>query len=126
MTENDLFNRDTMYWRDINYSAPTAWAELELVEPYIIDGEETAVIFCRLLPFESGLVEYEMEDGGAFTKNEVLAWPYVLQNDLDFYLDESNSQTERDSRLKTIEHKHIKSITLRNKSNVIISSKAKI
>ena len=91
MTENDLFNRDTMYWRDINYAAPTAFAEVELVEPLFIGGNEMSVLNGRLLNFESGVVEYEMENGGAFTKNEVLAWHFILDEDLDFYLDESNS-----------------------------------
>lgn len=126
MTENDIFNRDTIYWRDINYAAPTAFAEVELIEPLLIDGNEMSVIKGRLLNFESGVVEYEMENGGAFTKNEVLAWPFILDEDLAFYVDESNAIEERNLLVHKIEHSAIKRITLRDKSNKVIAEKAKI
>lgn len=126
MTENDLFNRDTMYWRDINYAAPTAFAEVELVEPLFIGGNEMSVLNGPLLNFESGVVEYEMENGGAFTKNEVLAWPFILDEDLAYYLDESNSLEERNSRVYKIDHNAIQGITLKDKSNTVIAQKAKI
>ncbi len=126
MTENDLFNRDTMYWRDINYSSPTATAEVELFEPFLIDGDEYSVIKGRILPFESRVVEYAMENGGAFTKNEVTAWPFVLIDDLDFYLDKENPDEDRNSRVHKILHANVKSIKLRDKSNTTIAHKAKI
>ena len=126
MTEYDFFNRDTMYWRDINYSAPTAFAKVELIEPLFIGGNEISVLNGRLLNFESGVVEYEMENCGAFTKNEVLAWPFILDDDLAYYLDESNSLEERNSRVHKIEHSAIQRITLKDKSNTVIAQKAKI
>jgi len=126
MTENDLFNRDTLFWRDINYYVPTAFAEVELYEPLVIEGEELLVVNCRLLPFESGVVEYEMEDGGAFTKNEVIRWPFVLVSDLAFYEDENNTQVELNSKINYMPHEQVKSIILRDNKQVVLATKAKI
>jgi hypothetical protein len=126
MTENDLFNRDAMFWRDINYTAPSAIAEIELLVPFDDDGGQSHKVTGKLLPFETGVIEYEMDNGGSFTKNEVIAWPFVLNADLDFYLDEANDRVERDLRVKSILHSNVKSITLKDDSNQTIVRKVKL
>jgi hypothetical protein len=67
-----------------------------------------------------------MENGGAFKKNEVISWPYVLWNERSFYQDESNHEDERKAKVFKVEHSKIQSITLRNEEGTVILVKAKI
>lgn len=126
MSEMDLFNRDSMYWRDVNYSSPNAVAELELIEPMFIDGKERLVLICSLLPFEAHVVEYDLDNGGSFTKTEVKAWVYVLITNLDFYNDQVNPELERKAKLMSMPHSNVKSITLKDQNGKVVLKKAKV
>lgn len=126
MSEMDLFNRDSMYWRDVNYSSPNAVAELELIEPMLIDGKERLVLICSLLPFEAHVVEYDLDNGGSFTKTEVKAWIYVLITNLDFYNDQVNPELERKAKLMSMPHSNVKSITLKDQNGKVVLKKAKV
>jgi hypothetical protein len=126
MTENDLFNRDSMYWREVNFMSPNTIAEIELIEPMVINGEELSLVVCSLQPFEAGIVEYDMDNGGSFTKNEVIRWPFVLIPDLEFYNNPNNSEEERNSKVISIEHSNMQSITLKDQAGNTILIKAKI
>jgi hypothetical protein len=126
MNENDFFNRDAMYWREVNATSPGMQAEIELMEQLELGGKLASKINCALLPFESGEVIYEMENGGAFKKNEVISWPYVLLNDLAFYQDESNPQDERKAKILKVAHSSVQSITIMKEDGTVILNKAKI
>mgnify|MGYP006076913951 FL=1 len=126
MNENDFFNKDAMYWREVNATSPGMLAEIELIEELEVGGEWLSKIGCALLPFESAEVVYEMENGGAFKKNEVISWPYVLLNNLAFYQDESNAEEERKAKALKIDHSKIQSITLKDENGTVLLTKAKI
>ncbi|MFT5824171.1 MAG: hypothetical protein ACI8ZM_005437 [Crocinitomix sp.] len=126
MDENDFFNRDSMFWREVNATSPNMMAEIELFESLEIDGVHVNSITCTLLPFESADVVHEMADGGAFKKNEVQAWPYVKLNDLAFYKDESNTEEARKAKICSVDHANIKSITLKDDKGNVVLTKAKI
>ena len=127
MNETDLFNFDAMYWREVNISSPDAIAELELIDPIEIEGKEVSIVECFLLPFVSYEVEYDIEDnGGSFKKTEVKEWPFVLISDLDFYKDQSNSEQDRNAKIKSVPHADVQSITLKNKDGDVILKKEKV
>ena len=130
MNETDLFNKDAMFWREVNFYLPAASAELELSTAIDIGGEDAVefveAIICSLLPFDSHTVEYELEGGGSFTKNEVKSWPIVLLADLDFYNDKSNAEDDRKAKIKHVPHEHLKSITIKNKKGETQLHKAKV
>lgn len=126
MTESDLFNKDTMYWREINFSSPNAIAELKLVEPIRIQEKELLTIICSLMPFETHKVEYDMDNGGSFLKNEVKSWPFVLIADLDFYNDQKNSEQERKTKLMSVSHSNVQSIILKDSAGKMIAKKEKV
>lgn len=125
MDEKDLFNRDAMFWREVSFSLPDATAEVALIEPIMIAGEEVTTLVCKLFQFESHVAEYEIDNGGSFTKNEVKAWPYVLKADFDFYNDGANSEQERNAKLMSLPHSNLQSITLKDKKGKVILVKAK-
>ena len=135
MTESDLFNNDTMYWREINFSLPSALAEIELIEAIDI-GSEAEIEFvktinCYLLPFEAHEVEHQMPPtaiggGGSFLKNEVKAWPFVFLADLEFYMDESNTEEARKAKLKSVLHSNVQAIVLTDKNGNVVLKKEKI
>ena len=126
MDEKELFNRDSMYWRELNFSTADALAEIVLSEPMQIDGEELSILSCKLLPFVSAEVEYEMENGGAYRKNEVKSRPYVLLKDMDFYLDNNNSEELRNKKIQNLDHSMVSSISLKDKSGGVLLSKSKL
>ena len=126
MNEMDLFNRDSMYWRDINFSSPNTVAELELIEPMVLEGKEQTVLTCSLLPFESHVVEYDLDNGGSFTKNEVKAWVFVLMTNLDFYNNQENPELERKAKLMSMPHSNVKSITLKDPKGNVVLKKMKV
>lgn len=123
MDEKDLFNRDAMYWREVNFSLPSDKVQLDLIDSIDIDGKTIQTIECSLLPFEAHVVEYELEDGGAFTKNEVKAWPFILISDLDFYNDVNNPEDERKSKLLSMPHSNVQAITIKDKSGNVVLKK---
>ncbi|MFK8037291.1 MAG: hypothetical protein AB8B74_03290 [Crocinitomicaceae bacterium] len=130
MKESDLFNKDTMYWREVNFSLPSALAEIELSEAIDV-GTEVEIEFveainCYLLPFEAHEVEYQMENGGSFLKKEVKAWPFVFLADLEFYLDESNSEEARNGKLKSVLHDNVKAIIKKKKKGQVVLRKGKV
>ncbi len=126
MNESELFNRDAMFWREINFSSPNAIATLELIEPMTIQGEELATLVCSLQLFEAHKVEYDLDNGGSFLKNEVKSWPFVLITDLDFYNDQGNSEEERNTKLRSVLHTNVQSITLNDQSGKLIVKKEKV
>jgi len=126
MNENDFFNKDAMYWREVNATSPGLLAEIELMERQEVDGELLSKIGCILLPFESAEAVYEMDNGGAFKKNEVISWPYVQLSELSFYQDESNSEENRKAKVLKVAHSKIQSITLTNEDGTVILTKSKI
>lgn len=126
MNESDLFNKDTMYWREINYSSPDAIAELELIEPLFIQGEAYETIICSLHAFEAHKVEYDLDNGGSFLKNEVKSWPFVRIIDLAFYNNQENPEQERQAKLLSVSHNNLRSITLKDEAGNVIVKKSKI
>lgn len=126
MDEKDFFNKDSMYWREVNVTAPSMMAEIELIQRLEIEGEWVNKIACVLLPFESADVIHEMENGAAFKKNEVISWPYILSTDLAFYKDESKTDVERKAVIRKVDHSEIQSITLTNEKGEHLLTKAKI
>ena len=126
MDEKDFFNRDSMFWREVNATAPDMMAEIELITSQEIDGVHVNNIACILLPFESADVVHEIADGWAFKKNEVQAWPYVNLSDLEFYRDDSNAEDARKEKICRIEHAKMQSITLKDAKGNVILTKAKI
>jgi len=126
MNENDLFNKDSMFWREVNATLPYGLAEIELYEPELVKGERKSIINCNLLPFEDEKVEYEMENGGSFMKTEVKSWPLVLLTDLEFYTDESNSQADRDAKVLRLPHVQVKSIIIKDNKGVVLCKKTKL
>ena len=126
MTENDLFNRDAMFWREINFSSPGAIAELDLQMPVHIDGEELKTLVCSLLPFETHSVEHDLGEGGSFLKNEVKQWPFVLLADLEYYKNEANSEADRQAKVQVVLHANVQCITLKDASGKLIVKKGKI
>lgn len=127
MNETDLFNKDSMFWREVNFSSPNTTAELVLIEPVMIAGKMVETIVCSLFPFEAHVVEYDIENnGGSFTKNEVKAWPFVLMSDLAFYQDEENSEAEREAKVQSIEHAKVQAITLKDQAGNVVLTKEKV
>ncbi len=126
MDEKDFFNRDSMYWREVNVTAPNMVAEIELNEPVEQEGDMTNRIIGLLLPYESADIVYEMDNGGAFKKNEVIAWPYVRSKDISFYKDEQNPLDDRKARVSSVSHSQVKSISLRDLEGNLVLTKAKI
>jgi hypothetical protein len=126
MNENDLFNKDSMFWREVNATLPYGLAEIELYEAEMVRGESMTTINCNLLPFEDEKVEYEMENGGSFLKTEVKSWPLVLLTDLEFYSDENNSKADRDAKVLRLPHVQVKSITIKDSKGVVLCKKAKL
>ncbi len=126
MDEKEFFNRDTMYWREVNVTAPNMIAEIELNEPVEQEGEQVSRIVGVLLPYESADVVYEMDNGGAFKKNEVIAWPYVQSKDINFYKDEQNASDDRNARILSVPHAQVKAISLRDLEGNLVLTKAKI
>ena len=130
MNETDLFYKDAMFWREVNFYLPAKMAELELSTAMDIGGEDQVdfveAINGYLLSFDSHTVEYEMENGGSFTKNEVKSWPIVLMEDVDFYQNESNSEADRKARIKHVPHENLKAITIKNGKGEILLRKAKV
>lgn len=126
MDEKELFNRDVMYWREVNAISADLIAEVELKQMQELDGQHVSKIDCALLPFESGEVVYELENGGAFKKNEVIDWLYLPLEDLAFYKDQSNSEAKRKEKVRKLSHSDIKSITLKDTKGKVILTKAKI
>ncbi|MFT4603174.1 MAG: hypothetical protein ACI857_003361 [Arenicella sp.] len=126
MNENDLFNKDTMYWREVNSTAPYGIAEIELYEAEVVRGEEMTKIKCSLLPYIDEQVEYQMEDGSSFMKNEVKTWPFVLLTDLEFYTNEANDKAERDAKILRLPHIQVKGITITDKKGTQMCKKVKI
>ncbi|NOQ75081.1 MAG: hypothetical protein GQ574_23915 [Crocinitomix sp.] len=126
MDEKDFFNRDSMFWREVNATSPDMMAEIELNASLEIDGVHVNSIACLLLPFESADVVHEIADGGAFKKNEVQAWPYVNLNDLAFYKDNSNTEDARKEKICRVDHANIQSITLKDAKGNVVLTKTKI
>lgn len=126
MDEKDLFNRDSMYWREVNASLTENTAILNLNEPFEIEGEWLSSFECVLLPYESHAVEYEMDNGGAFKKNEVKEWPFVFLKDKVNYEDKSVSSEQRLSLQQKLPHAQIQSIQLKDKAGNVVLTKAKI
>lgn len=126
MDETDFFNKDSMYWREVNVTSPNLLAEIELLEGIEIEGQWVEKISCFLLPFIATDVIYEMENGGAFKKNEVRSWSFVLSNDFDSYKDDLRSEASRKALVKTVDHSKLQSITLFNESGEVILTKAKV
>jgi hypothetical protein len=127
MDEKDFFNRDVMYWREVNTASPGLNAQIEFIKPFEINGDLVNEIACILLPFETAEVVYEMENGGAFKKNEVISWLFVQNGaDADFYKDKSNTEEARKTKVKTVEHSNVESITLIEDSGTVLLKKAKI
>lgn len=126
MDEKEFFNRDSMFWREINATSADMMAEIELIASTEIDGLDVNSIECILLPFESADVIHEMPDGGAFKKNEVITWPYIPLNDLAFYRDNSNQEEARKAKICKVDHANVKSIILKDTKGNIILTKSKI
>jgi hypothetical protein len=126
MDEKEFFNRDSMFWREVNASLPHSNAEIQLNEGVLINGMASTSIKGLLLPFETAVVEYDMDNGGSFTKKEVSFWPFVSLSDIAFYEDESQSKEDRNSKVQTIAHELIQSIRLLDVSDNVILKKAKI
>ncbi|OIQ25838.1 MAG: hypothetical protein BM555_06610 [Crocinitomix sp. MedPE-SWsnd] len=126
MNENDLFNKDSMFWREVNATLPYGLAEIELYEAEMVRGESMTTINCNLLPFEDEKVEYEMENGGSFLKTEVKSWPLVLLTDLEFYSNENNSKADRDAKVLRLPHVQVKSITIKDSKGVVLCKKTKL
>ena len=124
MDEKDLFNRDTMFWREVNITSADAIAKVELNAAVEVNDTWVTRLNCILLPFQSHDVEYEMENGGAFKKNEVRAWPYVILEELDQY--QSSSGTVNEKFIRLLDHDHVESIELANKNGKVLLKKAKI
>ena len=121
MDEKDLFNKDSMYWREVNVSMVGATAKVELNAPVEVNEVWVSRLDCILFPFQSHDVEYEMENGGAFKKTEVRAWPYVLLKDAEQYQAKTN-----DKLVHLLDHDHVQSIELKDQKGNVILNKAKI
>ncbi|MFD1550744.1 hypothetical protein DNU06_05920 [Putridiphycobacter roseus] len=126
MNETDLFNKDAMYWREVNFLSPNAKAILTLIEPMTINGTTTNSIECTLLPYEVHSVEYDLGAGGSFLKNEVKTWPFVLFTDIEFYLDMDNPEDERQTKVQSVLHDNVQSIQILDKDDKVVLDKKKV
>jgi hypothetical protein len=126
MNETDLFNKDAMFWRELNFSLPANEVEVVLIEPIEVNGEYVQVLVCGLQPFETHMVEYDLDSGGSFMKNEVNYWPYVLLEDLALFTDASLSHDVRNAKLKTLPHSNVQSIAVKDESGHVIAKKERV
>lgn len=124
MDEKELFNRDSMFWREVNITSPGAIATVKLNAPVEIKDEWHTSLKCILLPFETHDIEYEMENGGAFKKNEVRSWPFVIFEDVETY--RSSSDTKKQSFIHQLDHDHVESIELIDENGSVLLVKTKI
>lgn len=115
-----------MYWREVNAYSENVDAEIHLYESVTIAGEEREIIHCRLFKFEPVETIYEMENGGAFKKNEVKAWPFVLLADLDVYNNKQQAEEIRQSKVHSVPHEKVKSIVLKDRKGNVLVDKRKI
>ena len=126
MKETDLFNKDSMYWREVNFLSPNAKAAIHLIETMNINGTETKTVECTLLPYDLHEVEYDLGAGGSFIKNEVKAWPFVLLSDMEFYLDMDNPEDERQAKILSVLHDNVQSIQIMDKDDKVVLDKKKV
>lgn len=126
MSETDLFNKDAMFWRQLSSALPSNDAEIVLIEPLEVNGEYVQVLHCGLQPFETHMVEYDLESGGSFMKNEVNYWPYVLPGDLEMFNNANLSHDVRDAKLKTLPHSNVQSVTIKDASGKVIVKKERV
>lgn len=126
MNENDMLNRDVMFWREITYYLPSDSAEIDLYAPIIVDGEEVHTIICSLLPYQADHVIYELENGGAMKRNEVIDWPFISPKNREQFANLNTVKTDDNPNISWIKHDKVKSIRLKNKKGSVIFEKTKI
>ncbi|UKN01199.1 hypothetical protein K6119_15825 [Paracrocinitomix mangrovi] len=125
MDEMELFNNDVMYWREVKFYLPAKNATLQLVEAIEIEGTHHQTIDCFLVDYQTHNVEHAIENGGAFIKNEVKSWQYVLPKFVELYHDKSLSETDKEALLQQLPHSNLRSITLKDKAGKIVLEKGK-
>ncbi len=126
MDEKDLFNKDTMFWRELNASLPANLATIIFNQPIAVNNKEVLQVECLLLPYIAHDVEYEMDNGGAFKKNEVKEWRFVGSDDRVHFENVNTSIENRETLIQVVRHEYVQCVILRDDNGNVIVEKSKI